>query len=186
MSRIIKVVVLAAVLGLGSLAIAQESEIPMSTVYDRTQALPDGIAFQTTVNILADWVESGDREYAVGWVGERLDMDSREADVFLNTLLVAQQGMKTEVARSQATHACSSGDAYKILDELYDVEEQVTEQFYNEVRASLDGNTKILFENWLAQGKSSITYSRVDFEKADQLRGTDSTKTVTDLCQGAE
>lgn len=183
MNRSIHLLIPLVLVAVSSPTMAQSEDIPTTKVYERTQMLPNGIAFRTTVGMLAKMVEKGDREFAAAWVAQEMRMKSDRADAFLTSLLDSHALLGVETKTATNEHACSSGDAYKILDELYDVEEQVAENKYLAVADSLSENERIQFNNWLSRQKSTIVSSRVDFAKADQQRGTDSTKTLTRLCQ---
>lgn len=88
--HITKLVSALIVLGIAQLAIAQGNDTPNKVLYERTQTLPTGIAFDSTLSILKHFNDSGSRDTAVGMIQRYLSMDASAASAFLDRLLIVE------------------------------------------------------------------------------------------------
>jgi len=161
----------------------ESPEYPAKLEYDRTQALPDGIAFEGALILLTHFDDSGQRFTATSLLQDKLKMDEAGADAFLTQLLTTNQTMVQDVESAQSAHACSPGDAYILLDQLYDVSEEIYSRHYDETKSGLDRVTATRLDSWLSELKAATVYTRIDFEKVDLITGKDSTRTISDLCK---
>lgn len=163
--------------------LAQFSDLPNKVIYERTQELPTGIAFDATLSILKHFNYSGSRDTAVSMIQRYLSMDASSASAFLDQLMIVEQEMGVEVALGVSAHACSEGDGYDLLDQLYDVNEAIFDSYYDRTKARLDADTGVRLDKWMSKRKSTMTYGRIDYKKLDELKGTDSRASLAVTCK---
>jgi len=183
MMHITKLVSALIVLGIAQLSIAQGNDTPNKVLYERSQTLPTGIAFDSTLSILKHFNDSGSRDTAVGMIQRYLSMDASAASAFLDQLLIVEQEMGVQASLAVSAHACSEGDGYDLLDQLYDVNETIFDAYYDRVKDQLDHDTGVRLDDWMSRNKSNITYGRIDYKKRDELMGTDSTASLAETCK---
>ena len=183
MKHITKLVSLVLMLAVSPLVLAQFSDLPNKVLYERTQTLPTGIAFDATLSMLKHSNDSGSRDVAVGRIQRYLSMDASAASAFLDQLMIVEQEMGVEVELAVSAHACSEGDGYDLLDQLSDVSEAIFDAYYDRTKDQLDRATGVRLDNWMSRTKSIMTYGRVDYEKLDELKGTDSRASLAVTCK---
>lgn len=186
MKHLAKTVSFTLLLAIISLASAQSNDIPHKEKYDRTQALPVGVAFVGMLEVLDHFNSNGDTEFAVEWIRDKLDMDKTEAATFMAQALSVKQAIAAGTRLALSSHACKAGDGYDLLDQTYDIEESIADQYYEETKLGLDTRTSVMLDRWMSEQKANIVYTRIDFEKADQKSGRDSTAVLTQLCRGID
>ncbi len=153
----------------------------MSVVYEGTQDIPDGIAFRTLLVMVVATAEE-DVGLATALIGQEIEVDPARAHEILDMLQQSQTSMNKQRKHDVARHACSPGEPYQILDELYDVVEQVTLRFYRAFVDTLEYEEQVRFESWVSRQKSGMSYARIDHAKADEQRGTSSIHLLSQLC----
>lgn len=181
MKRISKLLGATLVLLTAHLVHAQQDrphEVPFKKSYERTQTLPDGVAFHQTLRMLRTLNENGYRDDAIQVVGTKLRLEKDEASARLDELLHTLDVMMAEVREAQKQKACLPGSPYALLQELYDVEEEIAGRYHDETRDSFEGTDVDRFLKWMSERKSDITYHRIDFEEADRRRGRSSRDTL--------
>lgn len=160
----------------------QESKYPAKLEYDRTLALPNGIAFESILTFLSQLETRRERADGLAMLQQKLKIDEGSADTLFSQLMLTRQVMEQEVQLAQSTHACSPGDAYDLMDQLYDVAEEIYNTHYTATSGELDELVGARLQNWIDDVKVNTVYTRFDFEKADQLTEKDLTNTLTTLC----
>jgi len=159
------------------------ADIPATHRYENTQSTPTGTAFFLIATILAN---DEDVAFSVQRIASHLDVDEAEAMNFYNQIVATYNAMQQEADQLKQERACEAGNGYEILASMYDISEQVQEKHYNQLMSAQTPKIQTLFNKWLSEAKSEMTYIRFDHEEVDRRRGnTRNLETLTKICQGA-
>ena len=166
--------------------------LPSAQRYAGSSDLPNGIAFHMTLRTLNHFnTEFGPSDPA-SMVEAELKLSSVESHAFvsqaLTTLYLINADVKAQTTRLACQFAGASvdkKDKYAALQQMYDIHKAIYDHYYDQTKASLDADTGERLQQWMDEAKLSTTYVEIDFEKADQQSGKDSTVTLSMLCRGA-
>ena len=180
-------------LGNTPLASAQESpgnRLPLVQRYDGSPDLPNGIAFyMTLLSLDHSNMEFGPADPAYQ-VKQKLGLNMVDSHTFVSQALTTLYFINTDTRAEENRLACeyagpnvSKKDKYAALQQMYDVQKAVTDHYFEQTKANLDAETAERLQQWMDDRKLNIGSTEIDFEKADQQSGRDSTVTLLRLCK---
>lgn len=193
MLQITKLVTIMLFLGNTPLASAQESpgnRLPLVQRYDGSPDLPNGIAFyMTLLSLDHSNMEFGPADPAYQ-VKQKLGLNMVDSHTFVSQALTTLYFINTDTRAEENRLACeyagpnvSKKDKYAALQQMYDVQKAVTDHYFEQTKANLDAETAERLQQWMDDRKLNIGSTEIDFEKADQQSGRDSTVTLLRLCK---
>ncbi len=192
MLQITKLVSIILLLTITPLAGAQESSanrLPSVQRYEGSPDLPNGIAFyMTLLSLDHSNTQFGPADPAYQ-VEQKLGLNKVDSHTFVSRALTTLYLINTDARASKARLACeyagpdvSKKDKYAALQQMYDIQKAVTDHYYEQTMANLDAETAERLQQWMDDSKLNIGHTEIDFEKADQQSGRDSTVTLLRLC----
>ncbi len=192
MLQITKLVSLILLLTITPLAGAQESSaniLPSVQRYEGSPDLPNGIAFHMTLLTLDHFnTQFGPADPAYQ-VEQKLGLNKVDSHTFVSRALTTLYLINTDARAQKARLACeyagpdvSKNDKYAALQQMYDIQKAVTDHYFEQTKANLDAETAKRLQQWMDDSKLNIGHTEIDFEKADQQSGRDSTVTLLRLC----
>lgn len=155
------------------------------------QSVPDGVAFHMTLLLLNHDHENNRTEAAVAWIAEELDLNEAESRAFLTQALDTFQNIQADIKAARVSHLCEAGvprvynrDVYAALQQMYDIRNDIAEQHFQDTKSSLGEETGALLQEWMYEAKNGMGQVQIDFEKADKIRGRDTTARLSSMCEG--
>ena len=192
MLQITKLVSIILLLTITTLAGVQESSansLPSVQRYEGSPDLPNGIAFYVTLLSLDHSNTQFGPADPAGWVEQKLGLSNIDSHTFvfraLTTLYLINTDARTQTARLACEYAgpnVSKKDKYAALQQMYDIQKAVEDHYFEQTKANLDAETAERLQQWMDDSKLNIGHTEIDFEKADQQSGRDSTVTLLRLC----
>lgn len=165
-------------------------EYPSEVEYRGSPDLPDGVAFHSTLRLLKDIDEPDCANISINWIRQELRLKEADARAFWNKAMMILQNIDADLEAAQTAALCEAGvskayngDVYPLLQQTYDIREHIAEQYFLETKATLNSETADRLEHWMDKHKLSMGYVRIDFEKADEQTGRDTTAYVADFCK---
>ncbi len=192
MLQITKLVSIILLLTITPLAGAQESSansLPSVQRYEGSPDLPNGIAFyMTLLSLDHSNTQFGPADPAYQ-VEQKLGLNKVDSHTFVSRALTTLYLINTDARAQEARLACeyagpdvSKKDKYAALQQMYDIQKAVTDHYFEQTKANLGVETAERLQQWMDDSKLNIGHTEIDFEKADQQSGRDSTVTLLRLC----
>ena len=195
MLHVTKIVSVTLLLAITCVAIAQEStgvEMPYRLKYENSPDLPNGIAFYMTLIELDHFNTQFGPADPAEWVAQELGLSNVDAHSFVSQALTTLYLINTDVRAQLASHACQFAgpsvekkDMYAALQQTYDIHKAIYDHYYDQTEANLDPDTGERLQQWMDERKLTTGHWEIDFEKADQRSGRDSTVTLSKMCAEA-
>lgn len=187
-----KIVSIALLLANSWVASSQEStgaEPPYRQKYEKSPDLPNGIAFHATLRMLDTFNTRFGPADPAAVVAQELGLGNVDAHHFVSQALTTLYLINTDVKAQETRLACQFAgpsvdkkDKYAALQQMYDIYKAIYDHYYDQTKASLDADTGERLQQWMDEQKLSMGYFEIDFEKADQRSGRDSTDTLSKMC----
>ena len=187
-----KVVSIALVLANTCVAIAQEAmgdELPYFVEYDQSPDLPNGIAFYMTLLTLDSFHTDSNGVDSAAWVAQELELGNVDSHSFVSQALTMLYLMQADITTQLTNHSCqfaganvSKKEKYAALQQSYNIENAIYDQYYDQLKAGLAPETSERLQRWMDEQKLGIGHYEIDFEEADRRSGKDSTETLAKLC----
>ena len=100
------------------------------------------------------------------------------------------QDIAADIKKANANLACKDGvpvayneDVYAVLQEMYGIRIAVVEQYYEEMKASLDVDAAASLQQFMDRSKLSIGYKEIDFAKAAEKSGRFNGAALSRYCE---
>lgn len=193
MLHVTKIVSITLLLAITCVASAQEStgvEMPYRVKYENSPDLPNGIAFYMALIHLDHLNTRFGAADAAASVTQELGLSNVDSHNFVSQALTTLYLIDTDVRTQLTGHACqfagpsvAKKDKYAALQQTYDIHTAIYDHYYEQTKASLDPDAGERLQQWMNERKLDIGHFEIDFEKADQRNGTDSTVTLSGLCE---
>ena len=193
MLQITKLVSIILLLTITPLAGAQESSansLPSVLRYEGSPDLPNGIAFYMTLLSLDHSNTQFGPAGPAYQVEQELGLNNVESHAFVSQALTTFYLIKTDVRAEENRLACefagpnvSKKDQYAALQQMYDIQKAVSDHYFEQTTGNLDAESAERLQQWMDDSKLNIGHTEIDFEKADQQSGRDSTVTLSRLCE---
>jgi len=193
MLSITKIVTIVLLVAITSVGFGQASETPYKLKYENSPDLPNGIAFYMTLIYLDHSNTRFGAVDAAASVAHELGLSNVDSHNLLYQALTTLYFINTDVKEQLTSHAChfagpsvAKTDKYAALQQTYEIHTAIYDHYYDQTKASLDPNIGERLQQWMDERKLNIGHFEIDFEKADERIGKDSTVTRSRLCEEAK
>jgi hypothetical protein len=133
--------------------------------------LPDGIAYISTLRMIAD-LNADDPETAEALIVDKMGLEIDAAREFAASLVASLEEFDARMDKRGGDIACDNGvprafgdDAFLLLDAIDDVSDAVSQQHFVEFKQTLGNNTAARLQAWVNASKRNINHIKFDQKK---------------------
>ena len=153
--------------------------------FEGTQELPDGIAYQSTLEDLG----TSEPDYAIRMIKSGMGVERATAQDFYKVLTAERSALVNDIDRATRALGCVDKSpavqgeaAYLVFQSMYDVAEREASRRYEALRRSTDPELFSKFSQWIEKRKSSTVHIRFDVKEAYSRSGIDAGVALASLC----
>ncbi len=169
-----------------------ESPEHVRAVYDQTSALPDGLAFVSTIRMLAV-MNDADNASALNVIERGVGLTGVEAQEFLSDILAAYDSFNADYDAYTKQLLCPTNKARPVGDEIYplfeamdDAQETLGTKHLDAFSAELGKDEAARLHAWLVSRKHSITHVKIQYKPHYEEARAIPDEKLYDICERLE
>ena len=159
------------------------------TIYDRSAALLDGMAFNLAAQNLVTFADS-DPESANAWILQEMGLDQAASEQLLALFRQTLENIEADKQKRIEEIACLTGvprvygdETYTALEQMDDESEAISQIHYLRVVDQVGQNTAERLQSWLNEQKLTAVYIKSDQRKRSEQLGIDGYQRLERICR---